>query len=105
MADLDLVEMEGGTRLKLRVQAGARKNAILGAHGGALKLTVTAAPEKGRANRAVLELLAGHLGVAPSLLELVSGQTSKNKTVRIPLTADVVRERLSRAESPPKAEK
>ena len=44
---LELKETERGVRLKLRVKAGGRRNALLGIHAGALKLTVTAAPEKG----------------------------------------------------------
>ena len=43
---LELDEAEGGTRMRLRVKAGARRDALLGAHAGALKLSVTAAPEK-----------------------------------------------------------
>jgi uncharacterized protein len=79
------------------VKAGARGSAIVGPHGGALKITVAAPPERGKANRAVLELLAGALGLAPSSLELVSGPTSPDKVLLIPLSADEIEARLSRA--------
>jgi len=92
--ELDLAAIDGGTRLRLRVKPGARRNAIVGAHGGALKLGVTAAPEKGKANRAVLELLSGVLDVPVSSIELLSGASSQDKTVRVPLDPATVRERL-----------
>ena len=70
--DLDLTAIDGGTRLRLRVKPGARRNEIQGPHGGALKLSVTAPPEKGKANRAVLDLLSNALGVPASSLTLLS---------------------------------
>jgi uncharacterized protein (TIGR00251 family) len=92
---LELIESSGGTRLRLRVKAGARKTAIQGAHGGKLKLSVTAPPDKGKANKAVLELLADRLGLATTELQLLSGHTSQDKLVQIPLPPDAVARRLS----------
>lgn len=48
-----------------------------------LRVYVTTAPEKGKANDAVLKLLAKHLGVAPSKLEVVQGSTSRTKVIRV----------------------
>lgn len=96
--ELELVEVAGGTRLRLRVKPGARRNSIVGSHGGALKIAVAAAPERGRANRAVLELLAEELGLPPSSLEILSGEASHDKTVRIPLPPAEVVARLRRRE-------
>jgi uncharacterized protein (TIGR00251 family) len=93
--DLDLTANRGGTRLRLRVKPGARADAILGVHDGALKIGVSPAPEKGKANRAVRELIGGALGLSPSSVEIVSGQTSRDKKVWIPLAPDEVRRRLS----------
>ena len=92
---LELTEIDGGTRLRLRVKPGARKNAVLGVHGGALKVGVTAAPEKGKANRAVLGVLAEALDLAPSALEILSGHGSQDKSVRAPLPPEEIRSRLS----------
>jgi uncharacterized protein (TIGR00251 family) len=92
---LELAEIDGGTRLRLRVKPGARKNAVLGIHGGALKVGVTAAPEKGKANRAVLGVLAEALDLAPSALEILSGHASQDKSVRAPLPPEEIRSRLS----------
>ena len=92
---LELAEIDGGTRLRLRVKPGARKNAVLGVHGGALKVGVTAAPDKGKANRAVLGVLAEALDLAPSALEILSGHASQDKSVRAPLPPEEIRSRLS----------
>lgn len=68
-----------GATLAVRAQPGARKNAILGEQGGALKVAVTAPPEDGRANDALVEHLKDWLGVKRSQVELVSGRTNRNK--------------------------
>lgn len=93
--DLELAPLRQGTRLRLRVKAGARQDAILGVHAGALKLGVTEPPEKGKANKAVLELLGATLGVAPSSLELISGHACSDKVVYIPLPPAAVAQRLA----------
>ncbi len=92
---LELTETAEGTRLRLRVKPGGRRNAVVGPHGGALKLTVTAAPERGKANHAVIELLARALSVPPSSIEIVSGETSPNKTVLVRLPPGVIVTRLA----------
>ena len=94
LSALTLKEIPGGTVLHVRVKPGARRNEILGIHDGALKLGVVARPEKGKANRGVLKLLAKILDLAPSAIELVSGNTSKEKTIFIPLTVKEVGDRL-----------
>jgi uncharacterized protein (TIGR00251 family) len=76
---LDLDENERGTIVPVKAQAGARKNAILGERQGALRVAVTAAPEKGKANRAIIELLSKTLDVPKSAIELISGETSPQK--------------------------
>jgi uncharacterized protein (TIGR00251 family) len=68
-----------GVTLAVRAQPGARRNAILGEQAGALKVAVTAPPEDGRANAAMMEILRDWLGVKRSQVELLSGATSRNK--------------------------
>jgi uncharacterized protein (TIGR00251 family) len=92
---LELKETLNGVRLKLRVKAGGRRNALLGIHAGALKLTVTTAPEKGKANRAVLALLADTFGVPAASMEIISGATSPSKVVFVPLESKRILEKLS----------
>lgn len=69
----------GGAVLAVRAQPGARRNAVLGEYGGALKVAVTAPPADGRANAALAEVLADWLGVRRSAVELLSGHTSRDK--------------------------
>lgn len=81
-----------GARLRLRVSAGASRSRVLGPHGGALKLSVKAPPERGKANREVLALVAEAFGLAPADVALVSGETAPDKVVRLPLaTAEAAR--------------
>ncbi len=76
---LDLEQQADGVVLPIRAHAGARRNAILGARAGALRVAVTAAPEKGKANQAIVALLSKTLGIAKSSIELVAGETSPQK--------------------------
>ena len=69
------------TRLKLRVSPGARRPGIAGRHGDAWKVRVSEPPEDGRANDAVLKLLATALDVPLASVALVSGHTSRDKIV------------------------
>jgi uncharacterized protein (TIGR00251 family) len=68
-----------GCILPVRAQPGARKAGILGEQAGALKVAVTAPPEDGRANKALLELLREALELKRSQIELLSGETSRDK--------------------------
>jgi uncharacterized protein (TIGR00251 family) len=68
-----------GCVLTVRAQPGARKNAIVGEHNGALKVAVTAAPERGKANRALVDLLRKTLRLKGSEIELLHGETSHDK--------------------------
>jgi uncharacterized protein (TIGR00251 family) len=77
-----MVELEQdrrGVMLPVRAKAGARRNGILGARDGMLRVAVTAAPEKGKANRAIVAVLSEALGVPKAAIELVSGATSPRK--------------------------
>jgi hypothetical protein len=89
--ELELIPVAGGTRLRLRVKPGARKTAIVGAHGGALKIAVAAAPERGKANRAVVRLLAAALGLPVSAVTIAAGTTSQDKIAEIALNPVAVR--------------
>lgn len=71
------------TRLRLRVQPGARSSGVVGRHGDAWKVRVTAAPERGNATEAVLVLLADTLGLARGDVTLVSGGASRDKIVHV----------------------
>ncbi|HUF01348.1 MAG TPA: DUF167 domain-containing protein [Gaiellaceae bacterium] len=68
-------------RLRLRVSPGSRHSGIVGRHGDAWKVRVAARPERGRANAAILELLATTLRVSSSDIEVVAGATGRDKVV------------------------
>lgn len=74
------VDRNGNVMLRVHVQPGARRNEIVGPHGDALKVRVAAPPVDGKANAAVVELLAEILD-AP--VELVAGGSSRRKRLRI----------------------
>lgn len=70
-------------RLPVRLSPRASRDAIAGFEGETLRVRVTAPPLEGRANRALVRLLAGRLGLPRSAVQVVSGQTSRNKVVAI----------------------
>lgn len=68
-----------GTILPVRAQPGARRNEIRGEQEGALKVSVTQIAEKGKANKAVVEVLCHALDLRKSQIELLAGETSHQK--------------------------
>ncbi len=94
-SELELRETSQGTILKVKVNPGARRNAITGVQAGALRISVTAAPDKGKANKAVIELLAKHLAVPKTSVVIERGQTSSQKRFLVgDVSPDEVRRRL-----------
>ncbi len=79
----------------VKVQPRAKKNAITGVVGDGLKLALTAPPVDGRANEACIEFFANLLDVPRSSVTIASGETGRNKVIRVAgLSADEVRRRL-----------
>lgn len=81
MHEVKLEVVPDGVRLGIRAQPGARRNAVVGVHDGRLKVAVTQVAERGKANDAVLDVLAESLRLRPSQLVLVSGNTSREKVI------------------------
>ena len=75
--------MPPSTRLLLRVTAGAKRSEVVGRYGEAWKVRVAAAPERGRANAAVLDLIANSLAVPRASVELLTGHTAQDKVVEL----------------------
>ena len=71
------------TRLRLRVSPGARRTELAGRYAGGWKVRVSAAPERGRANEAVVGLLARRLGLHRRDISLVSGHAARDKVVEL----------------------
>jgi uncharacterized protein (TIGR00251 family) len=76
-----LEDIAGGIVVLIRAQPGARKNGVIGEHDGALKVAVTAPPDKGKANEAVITVLAETFSLPKSAVQILSGQTSRQKRV------------------------
>jgi uncharacterized protein (TIGR00251 family) len=98
--DTDLFDVgkNGAVVLRVHVQPGAGRTAIQGTHGDALKVSVAAPPEAGRANDAVAKLLAETFAVKGDAISIVGGQTSRSKRFEVKgLEEQDVRDRLELA--------
>ena len=92
---LALRDAPGGCILPVRVHPAARRNAITGTHDGALKISLTTPPADGKANDALLAFLSERLGIPRARIELLTGASSRSKTLRITgITAVEAEERL-----------
>ena len=73
-----------GVFLSCHVQPGAKRTAVAGVYGTALKISLAEPPVDGKANKELCLFLAKKLGLAKSAVTLVSGQTSRDKVVFLP---------------------
>ena len=94
---LDFIhDIAGGASVTIKLHPRAKKNAITGEVGDALKLSLTAPPVGGKANQACIEFFAELLKVPRSSVTIASGQTSRRKVIRIAgLSAEETRKRLA----------
>ncbi len=91
-----LHDTASGVTFAVKVHPRAKKNAITGEVGDALKIALTAPPVDGKANRACVEFFAKLLKVPRSSVTIASGQTSRNKVIRVAgLSAEETRKRLN----------
>jgi len=80
---IEITEKKGCLHFFVQVRPGAKREGIAGEIDGAIKLEVTAPPHEGKANAAVIKLIATSLGVAKSKVEIVSGGKSKKKRIKV----------------------
>lgn len=80
---IDLKTTSQGVLIPVIAQPGAKRNAIVKFHDGAVKIAVNQPPDKGLANEAILEVLAKALDLPTRSLELVAGATSRRKMVLV----------------------
>src|SRR5437868_10049568 len=93
---VSIYETPDGATFAVKVHPRAKKNAITGELGDALKLSLTTPPVEGRANEACIEFFANLLKVPRSSVTIAAGQNSRNKIIRIAgLSAEQVRARLA----------
>jgi len=80
---LTVREGDNSVRFAVRVQPRASRSEIVGVHGDALKVRLSAPPVDGAANEALVELIAEVLGVSRRAVRIVSGETSRSKAVEV----------------------
>lgn len=80
---IQFTEKDGGLIVNVRVVPRASKSEIVGEHAGALKVRIVAPPIDGAANAELVKVLSKKLNVPKSQIEIIGGQTSKQKQVRI----------------------
>jgi uncharacterized protein (TIGR00251 family) len=94
---LELPPHAEGAILSVRARAGANRNELRGEQDGMLKVGVTQAPERGKANKAIIALLSKSLALKKSQIELISGETSPQKRFLVrDVTPDDLTERIQR---------
>jgi uncharacterized protein (TIGR00251 family) len=92
---IPLQESGSGIAFAVKVHPRAKKNAITGELGEALKVSLTTPPIEGRANEACIEFFAKLLKVPRSSITIASGQTSRNKVIRVAgISATELRDRI-----------
>lgn len=90
----DTVMRDKETRIRVRLTPRASCDLVTGSEQGVYRIKVKAPPLEGRANKALKDFLAGELGIPKRAVEIVSGEKSREKTVRI---KGLVEEEVERA--------
>ncbi len=80
--------------VRVRLVPGAKTDQIVGQEAGIYKIRLMAPPIDGRANEALIRFLADRLNIAPSLISIIKGHTSKHKTLDVPLSEDALKKGL-----------
>ena len=81
-------EMEDGVAVSVKVQPNSSKDRVVGEYADQIKIAVTVAPEKGKANKAVIKLFAKWLGIKSLDIQIISGETSSDKELFIRNTTE-----------------
>jgi uncharacterized protein (TIGR00251 family) len=76
-------QLQNNLTIKIKVEPRSSKSGIIGPYGDALKVKLTSPPVEGKANKELIALLSKELKVRKKDIEIVSGQSSKNKVVKI----------------------
>lgn len=80
---IQIKSFKDGIQFSAAIQPGASRNQILGIHNHSLKIKLTSPPVDGAANQSCIKFLAKTLGISPSRIAIVKGETSKNKIIQI----------------------
>jgi uncharacterized protein len=94
---LSIRQRASGLSFNVRILPGSSRNMVVGLHGDAIKLKLTAPPVEGAANNLCIRFLAERLGVSKAALEILSGRTTRAKTILLrcdPAQAEHFRSRI-----------
>ncbi|MFH1675657.1 MAG: DUF167 domain-containing protein [bacterium] len=83
MSGLDIKKSADAVEIEIIASPKAKKDRIIGTHDGALKISVTAPADKGKANEAIIKLLSKFFGIPVSSVTIVSGHSSRRKRIRM----------------------
>jgi len=83
VSSLQIRESAEGCTFTVRVHPGAKRDAIVGVHNGELKVSLTATPSDGEANRSLIKFLSVHLHTWPGNLKILSGAKSRTKVLEV----------------------
>jgi uncharacterized protein (TIGR00251 family) len=96
MTDLKIENTDDGVVFSAKIVPGSSRTCVCGLLDGMLKIKISAQPEKGKANRSLLEFLAKKLGVKKSAISVISGQTNPIKQVQaLGVSSDSLLKKLS----------
>ena len=82
-ADQFVRDVVDGCTVSVRVQPGAKKDAVMGLHGGAVKIALSAPPVDGKANEALIAFVAEKVGLPRARVSLVAGAANRSKVLRV----------------------
>jgi uncharacterized protein len=98
---IELREHREGVGFLVHVTPGAKRPSVGGIHDGALRVSVTAAAEKGKANRAVIEALCDALDLRRAQCQVIAGETSRRKTILVTeVSCQSLRDKISQLGEP-----
>jgi len=101
MAEPTIREVDGGVVFAAKIVPGSSRTSISGIFDGMLKIKISAAPEKGKANQCLVNFLAKQLGVKKKAISIISGQINPVKSVQVlGISAEMLLKKI-RKERPP----
>jgi hypothetical protein len=97
MVNLTIQEVDGGVVFAAKIVPGSSRTTVSGLLGGMVKIRISAAPEKGKANQCLVNFLAKQLGVKKKAISIISGQTNPVKSVQVlGISAETLLKRLAK---------
>jgi uncharacterized protein (TIGR00251 family) len=94
-----IIMSEIQTRIAVKVQPNSGRNEIIGLTEGVWRIKIAATPDKGKANKRLIEFLSDILGIKKDCLEILKGQTSHNKIILVAgLSLEEVNQHLARSQ-------